>query len=544
MTKLKLNFTHSLLLLSLLLLISCSETKVEKDSSVKVDIDSTDINTIASAVGGDKENQTKLTTDTILNDERENFSSVAQVYKRLKKKANLFVVKTNRDTVIKCAEGTLLSIPANAFINPVTKKEIVGDLKISVKEFYSISDMISANLTTTSNKQLIETGGMLNIKVVALKDSCVLKPGKNISIAIPTSTSSSTDRMQLFYGTHDTANINWKAENSRAGLALRWRFSRDLYPPELSELGKGFIFHDNYPSKSPRLMNDISSNYTVDIKVPLRDFNALDIAYTKNGSGYIDTSGSLVGYKVGNTSQTILFEEIFNPTIYKNLKVNVPVEFKLSYKSDVNVNYYQKLFKMGKGNPDSLITVTACLNKPLKIASYEKIKIRYKNAITVSDYLKKQKHLEQLKMAFESKIKNLKLDREKNFKEMEVDNYVNSKSAQDYLLMSTSNLGWINCDRFYNQPNTVDFFVKLKESANLLIVFKNIKSIIPSDREGGFRNVPLNEPITIVGLKTEKGKLMMAFHETKITKVAFEKLEFKPITFAEYKSNLQKLNRL
>ena len=67
----------------------------------------------------------------------ERFRSVSEVNKRLNKKPSYFVIKTNRDTVIKCKQGTLLSIPANAFENASDQNRIVGEVKIMVKEFYN-----------------------------------------------------------------------------------------------------------------------------------------------------------------------------------------------------------------------------------------------------------------------------------------------------------------------------------------------------------------------------------------------------------------------
>ena len=51
----------------------------------------------------------------------------------------------------------------------------------------------------------------------------------------------------------------------------------------------------------------------------------------------------------------------------------------------------------------------------------------------------------------------------------------NINSAQEYLLLSTQKLGWINCDRFYSNPNKVNYLVKSDEKIKLLMVFNNLK---------------------------------------------------------------------
>ena len=55
--------------------------------------------------------------------------------------------------------------------------------------------MLIAGLTTKSNDQLLESGGMICIKVSSKvnNDSCILSPGKNISIAMPNSLTTNVD---------------------------------------------------------------------------------------------------------------------------------------------------------------------------------------------------------------------------------------------------------------------------------------------------------------------------------------------------------------
>jgi hypothetical protein len=476
---------------------------------------------------------------TLLNTATETIYTLAEVHKRLNKRASYFVIKNNRDTIIKCKEGTLLSIPADAFLNSAGRSPVAGEVRITVREFYKISDMMTEGLTTVSNGQLLETGGMINIKVTSKEnnDSCILKPGKNIAIALANSDTTSVDGMQLFNGVHDSTQTNWVPRAGLAGLAQAWRsgrynFSRNPYP-----LSPEFVFPDEVLKAKPPLIHSEPEHLQAEIKVSLRELMPRVGVVTKKANSYIDTSGNLHCYKFGNNPQEIVFNEVYSPTIHQNIKVNLAVDVYLSYKSNLNHDYYQKLFKMGKCNPDSLVTLTATLNPTVKIISFEKIKPVYNYALTVKGYQKKEKRRASLIQEYEKKLKQLRLDSERNAT-------TNVQSAQNYLLLSTPKLGWINCDRFYNNPDKVDYFVELKEQASLLIVFNSIKSIISPDKNGMFQGVPLNEKITLVGLKTENGKLMMALHETTITKQPFEGLNFQPVTLKEYKSRLEKLNRL
>lgn len=54
------------------------------------------------------------------------------------------------NTTIRLQEGTIIKIPANAFITKKNAQEPKGKVRLMVKEYYSLSDILFANLTTTT----------------------------------------------------------------------------------------------------------------------------------------------------------------------------------------------------------------------------------------------------------------------------------------------------------------------------------------------------------------------------------------------------------
>jgi hypothetical protein len=525
---------------------SCRESNDSEKAGLSAKDSSNKIIKDPAPIAEKTEAHESVKTDTFSNEVEEKINTLSELNKRLNKKSSHFVIKTNRDTVIKCKEGTLLSIPANAFLNASNQNPVSGEVNISVREFYKISDMMIAGLTTTSNNQLLETGGMINIKATSKEsnDSCILKPGKSIVIAMPNQDTQNVGGMQLFNGVHGNNNINWVSQSGISGLVQNWRSGRSSFSQNPFQLDAEFVFPDETPRVKPLLINSKPADLQAEAKISIRDLVQQEGIVTRKANGYIDTLGNLHCYKIGNTPQQISFTEIYSPAIYQDMKVNLPVEVNVSFKSNLNHNYFQKLFKMGKGKPDSLVTVTIALKPVVKVTSIEKIRTKYKYAITVKEYRKKQKYQAALFREYEKKLKRLQLYNEEKLAKAESNSTTNLQNAQNYFLLSTSSLGWINCDRFYASPAKVDYLVKLKEPASLIIVFNSLKSIMSCDLNGVFAGVPLNEKITIVGLKTEKGKLLMALHETTVTKESFEGLSFKPVTVKEYKSRLEKLNRL
>jgi hypothetical protein len=89
--------------------------------------------------------------------------------------------------------------------------------------------------------------------------------------------------------------------------------------------------------------------------------------------------------------------------------------------------------------------------------------------------------------------------------------YANAEKLDAYLL-SSEKLGWINCDRFYEEENTTNVIVQVdsKLSPALRMVFDEINSVMAgtfiSTNKVRFTNVPVGERITIVGYSITNDK--------------------------------------
>lgn len=99
-------------------------------------------------------------------------------------------------------------MPAHAFTT--SSNEYVT---LKTKEVYSKSDMIRENLSTTSNGELLESGGMTYTEAEDENGNTLsLASGKTIGILMPTDTIRID--MQLFYGERDPHHdMNWMSEN-------------------------------------------------------------------------------------------------------------------------------------------------------------------------------------------------------------------------------------------------------------------------------------------------------------------------------------------
>ena len=137
---------------------------------------------------------------------------------------------------------------------------------------------------------------------------------------------------------------------------------------------------------------------------------------------------------------------------------------------------------------------------------------------------------------FEKKVKA------NNFKETTV-------SDVNRYVLSTSQLGWINCDRFVSNNNAINnYSIRLDGPGEPVfhIIFHRFRSILRGRIEPNrisFKNVQMGEKITIVALKSVNNKIFLAVKETLITDKEETDLDFQPVTMDLLKREMEKLNK-
>lgn len=141
-----------------------------------------------------------------------NFIGFSSFYRQFDKPSQTFTLKANEDKTITCKEGTKITVKSNSFVIE-SGKPVTNNIKIHVKEYYKTSDILLANLTTTSNNDILETGGMIYIEAFSNGEKCQLRKGTTIEIAFPAT--DKKDDMQLFSGNWNSDKINWTLEETK-----------------------------------------------------------------------------------------------------------------------------------------------------------------------------------------------------------------------------------------------------------------------------------------------------------------------------------------
>ena len=117
-------------------------------------------------------------------------------------------------------QGTKITISSNS-LETMDGKSVSGAIDFELQEYYKSSDIILANLSTTSNNKLLETGGMIHISAKSKGKELKVKEGENFEIEF---SSPYEKEMQVFYGKFENEKMNWKPDSKSANIELSSNF--------------------------------------------------------------------------------------------------------------------------------------------------------------------------------------------------------------------------------------------------------------------------------------------------------------------------------
>jgi len=159
------------------------------------------ISTITSCISNPDE---KDSIDKNENREKAKITFFENVYNESNLISQTFEIKPNRDTIITGNQGTKLRIYANTFEGISDSSETI---LIELKEVFSKQDFILGNLTTKSNNEILESGGMIYINATSNGNVLNISPDKEIGIIIPTTLVD--EEMNIYNGIKNDSSINW-----------------------------------------------------------------------------------------------------------------------------------------------------------------------------------------------------------------------------------------------------------------------------------------------------------------------------------------------
>lgn len=404
---------------------------------------------------------------------------------QLKKPATDFVINNSKDTLLDCPEGASLIIHANSLGG--------GEITVSITEFYKKSDIILNRLSTTSDTNLLESGGMLHIE--ASKNGIPVQHALKIPIKFYVAdTGANMQTMQLFTGEE-------KQPVAHANQNI------DIAATTISINGVNWIAQPQY----------FRNNYMV-TEVKVLDLRNEPYKTIKRKRGVVGV------FNMASNAQ------LSKPELKKMLKEKY--------------GYYKVRFGYGQnsffhGRLSSKIDTLTYSDAPIGDSAWVNKLIADKYHLAYSS----TRTYQVINIASDGNSGIRKLMSKTNGSLLE--------KIKDRYSVDINSLGWINCDRFnYDTRQKTNYIVDLGDSASnyyTIMVFNKIKSMSTGMISGNkviFMNMPVGEPVKIISLGIGKnGQTQMAMKETNIETTELTGLKFETNTVASIRSSLSTMDK-
>ncbi|MFI5171975.1 MAG: hypothetical protein ACHQFW_06265 [Chitinophagales bacterium] len=135
--------------------------------------------------------------------------SINKILEKFAPAKQSFDIDPTITSTVTCKNGTKLKFDPCVFVYSDTKLPVKEKVNITVTEYLSDADILFKGLATTSNKELIETAGMIYIEAKADGMDCEISDGEYYSIEIPSE--EEKENMELFYGVETAEGVNWES---------------------------------------------------------------------------------------------------------------------------------------------------------------------------------------------------------------------------------------------------------------------------------------------------------------------------------------------
>lgn len=394
--------------------------------------------------------------------------------------------KQPQEFVINTESDTLLSgDDGTALLIPANTFDSKEDVLISMKEFYSYEDIITNQLTTCSDGKQLITGGMIHINATVNGKEVDIQPGKSIRWFVPDTTAMIQD-MQLFTGS--VSSINSLSEEIIGRDTVITRGSNSI----------------NWIAQSQAFSRDF-----ITTKVKVLDLR--DLPYKT-----ITTGRKYKAFYILNSNSQLTKDE---------LKLALQKKYP----------HYNKIIipKTAKKKTWDTWSVVLFSNRESQKTTY--------TSIGDSAWIDPR----EAKLYKLPATDTITFTNSSSVAKNSLTNTQLKKLSEKYSV-NIQSLGWINCDRFYNDNRTkIEYVVNLNDNASnyyTVLIFDRIKSIMPGYIAGNkviFTNVPTGESAKIVSVGIQKEKPVLAVQAVQISQNTFTGLKFEEISPLAFKEEVK-----
>lgn len=466
-----------------------------------------------------------------------------------KVKPQTFTVINRSDTVIEGKKGIKVIIPKNCFDLPDPNAEV----KIELKEYTTATDFLFANLTTSSNGRMLESGGTIYINATSEGKQIALKKGQNLSLAFPTGKATPKPGMQTFYGkVTDDGTINWqptifkaqtvsksKVSNNKTLVWKSRRITKTRMGQKISMYTDWSFQVQAYGSNDHCTRFTDTSNYKNVLEYFQDNFNIPEADRKLLKGTYL-----VYSYKVDDKGNILkpelLLEHHVKKGLFKNGKQKVALQ-------NIKANITKLISEMPATEP------TKYMGREMVRFYVNDFNLSTRGAqLKINDNMVKRTYTDYLWMPDSMSLENFQKYMDSLAQVAKVRHDSLMKTDADYYMMNTGKLGWINCDRFYNPGRTTNVVVDAGAKGNdvtVKIIFKDILSIMPAIRsyealEGDYTasGIPRDRKVKVMVVdKRPDGSVYYAIKEYETGGGVVSGFEFKPMTFDAVRKELDNL---
>jgi len=401
-------------------------------------------------------------------------------------------VKHNNDKAgtIECKGGTKLFFPSGSFVH-ASGKPVIGNVKLVIEECLDLDEMLAAKLSTTSGGRRLETAGMIKVQAYAGREEVGLKDGGRYNIYFPIDGERKGD-FELFYGQRaSNGTIDWVLDGSADPIEETASVSDPIVNDcfvqiSASQYRCGTHIQEmdyfNWPLINGQNLNQwFVSNFNPDPEM-LDDFCA-NRMYSQI-TFHVNEDGSFRDYYVSHTSK-VEYDRLLATALSSMPRLDLK-KFMPVYTTD-----HACILSFGRQQERS---TKQFVDRFVKRYDYD--------------------------------------DPDKNMSDV-------STEDLNYYVFSSTELGWINCDRFLqNDLPLVDVTVRapMCENAAVSMVFDSDKCILSGVKQGDeyvFKGVPANRMVRVITLDNPAGNPHMEVSKMNTSSRSYVVRSMEPITLSD-----------
>lgn len=443
---------------------------------------------------------------------------------------------TSENRTIETEKSTILQFPPLAFdLSEGTP------IKITVKEFYRMEDIIAQGLSTQTNDgRLLVSGGMLSVEAKTLAGKIVL-PIKPYTIAMPrqapatmsiyeaTIPEDNTTRMQVFTG-NTRQNVLWE---------------------QYKGVGSGQIFYDrlNILKEKRRTLQALLQRLTDTTGCyKMLVFRKYTRHYEWKDGKKVSIKDSITvysdrrpkgGYRLIGVNES---DESIAPLCLDiaewvdSARMGTAAEWQKKHR---------RIQQTGRANIYRIFNARILVKTGSWLLGNQKEQYVWSYDVLITNISKKIKELDA------QEATNQKLWAEYQRKRAALTNQGDSTNVVDMTgkyIFQTQEMGWINCDYFWKtDPKllvNVETNIVVKDNMQAVLVFKRRKAVMNINGQSNlaeFKNIARDEEAVIIAFSTKNGKPMVAMQDIITASESFN-LEFQAMTPEVLREKLKMLN--